>query len=59
MEAISVEGTQALEVEQQDLDSRHAAIARRAFEIAHGPDGGTAEENWWRAAEEIDRNGSS
>jgi Protein of unknown function (DUF2934) len=31
----------------------HDEIAARAHEIAHGPDGGSAEENWLRAEREL------
>jgi hypothetical protein len=34
-------------------DAQNAAIARRAYEISQGEDSGTPEENWWRAAQEI------
>jgi hypothetical protein len=37
----------------------NAEIARRAYEISQGDDSGTPEENWWRAAAEINsRQGS-
>jgi hypothetical protein len=34
-------------------DDLNDAIARRAYEISLGDDAGTPEENWWRAAAEI------
>jgi hypothetical protein len=36
-----------------DLDAQIAAIARRAYEISQSDNSGTPEENWWRAAAEI------
>ena len=42
-------------VARGDIDERNAEIARRAYEISLGDDAGTPEENWWRAAAEVDR----
>jgi hypothetical protein len=35
------------------LDEHNAAIARRAYEISQSSDAASPEENWWRAAAEI------
>jgi hypothetical protein len=40
---------------QDDLDAQNAAIARRAYEISLSDSSGTPEENWWRAAAEINQ----
>jgi hypothetical protein len=46
-------GRKATGIDTDDLEERNAAIARRAYEISLGSDAGTPEENWWRAAAEI------
>jgi hypothetical protein len=37
----------------EGLDEQNAAIARRAYEISQSDAAGSPEENWWRAAAEI------
>lgn len=34
-------------------DDRDEAVRRRAYELSQGEDGGTSEENWLRAEEEL------
>jgi hypothetical protein len=41
------------ELQTEGLDDLNAAIAQRAYEISLGNDAGSPEENWWRAAAEI------
>jgi hypothetical protein len=39
--------------EPADRAPSHDEIAARAHEIAHGPDGGSDDENWLRAEQEL------
>jgi hypothetical protein len=48
-----VETADQQEVQTDGLDDLNAAIAQRAYEISQGKDAGSPEENWWRAAAEI------
>jgi hypothetical protein len=43
----------AVTAETTDGQVSHDEIAQRAYEIAHGPEGGSEEENWLRAEQEL------